>query len=334
MINKPIEEITVEDLEGLITDEVGEGKMLEFKRELHIDTSGEKKEFLWDVSSFANASGGHLIFGIKEEDSKAKEIVGIDVSEEDKLLRRVENILRTSIDPRIPGIQLRLIEKPSEWKVFVIHVPKSWNSPHMVSVSKSRFYSRNSKEKFPMDVTEIRSAFALSQELPERIRRFRDGRLAKIIADETPMPVASGPRLILHVLPLLSFSVGVNFDVNEIYKCSRPLCMFGKPGGMDRFNIDGYLSYIEAGPKYGYAQIFRTGTIEAVTTKHFSNTDKHKIINSSGFELDCIRTLERYIQILKQLVIKPPVLIFLSMTGVLGYIIVRLQKKLDRFFKN
>jgi hypothetical protein len=44
MIHKPIEEITVEDIEGLITDEVSESKTLEYKRELNIRTDGEKKE--------------------------------------------------------------------------------------------------------------------------------------------------------------------------------------------------------------------------------------------------------------------------------------------------
>ena len=58
----------------------------------------------------------------------------------------------------------------------------------MVTFKKtSRFYTRNSAGKYQMDVGELRSAFAASELLGERMHRFRTERLSKIIAGETPV---------------------------------------------------------------------------------------------------------------------------------------------------
>ena len=64
MINCPINEINQTNIETLITDKIEESRTLEYKEELPIGTDNEKKEFLADVSSFANALGGDIIYGI------------------------------------------------------------------------------------------------------------------------------------------------------------------------------------------------------------------------------------------------------------------------------
>lgn len=66
MIEKNIDRITEEDLQALIDNAVSERKTIEYKRSLSINRDSERKEFLADVSSFANASGGDLIYGITE----------------------------------------------------------------------------------------------------------------------------------------------------------------------------------------------------------------------------------------------------------------------------
>ena len=73
LFDKKIENINIEDIESLIENSVCENKNLDYKRELHIDTDSDKKEFLADISSFANSNGGDIIFGI-EEDSKEKHL--------------------------------------------------------------------------------------------------------------------------------------------------------------------------------------------------------------------------------------------------------------------
>ena len=54
----PIERIDAALLDSLVRDGVEERRRLEYKRALPGGTDDEKKEFLADTSSFANAAGG------------------------------------------------------------------------------------------------------------------------------------------------------------------------------------------------------------------------------------------------------------------------------------
>jgi len=66
MILKLLNAITEEDLQSLITNGVAEGRTIDYKRDLPGNSDGDKKEFLADVSSFANTGGGDLVFGMDE----------------------------------------------------------------------------------------------------------------------------------------------------------------------------------------------------------------------------------------------------------------------------
>jgi len=69
MIAKEFAGIAKEDIESLVTDAVSEGRGIEYKGLLpKKGNDDDTKEFLADVSSFANASGGDLIFGIRAKD--------------------------------------------------------------------------------------------------------------------------------------------------------------------------------------------------------------------------------------------------------------------------
>ena len=65
--NKPLLRLTENDLLALIANKEAEGKTLDYKRNLVGRSETEKKEFLFDVSSFANTQGGHLVFGMEEK---------------------------------------------------------------------------------------------------------------------------------------------------------------------------------------------------------------------------------------------------------------------------
>jgi len=110
MIHKKISEIQLEDLQLLITNQIAENKTLEYKALLKVDKDADKKEFLYDVSSFANASGGDLIFGVAEGDEKGIP-VSLDGLEDnmDELCRKIENLIRDCISPRLLNIEIKVI---------------------------------------------------------------------------------------------------------------------------------------------------------------------------------------------------------------------------------
>lgn len=212
-----LEEIKETDIARLITDKISEIKTLEFKQTLPGNRDGDKKEFLADVSSFANAAGGDLLYGVKETAGIASEACGA-VADVDSEILRLENIIRDGISPRIPGISTRSIPITGKPPVVLIRIPHSWAQPHMVKVGgSSKFFSRNSAGKYQLDVDEIRAAFALSETSAEQIRNFRRERLAAIVAGETPVPLDDNPpRIVVHSVPVGVFNPASRLDLSQL----------------------------------------------------------------------------------------------------------------------
>lgn len=55
MINKVFEQIDKQDIEDLLTNAQPESRTLDYKEKLSSEQDEEKREFLADISSFANA---------------------------------------------------------------------------------------------------------------------------------------------------------------------------------------------------------------------------------------------------------------------------------------
>jgi len=212
MINKPFADIDKATIDGLVADKYSEMRTLEYKEKLPEGTDKAVKEFLADVSSFSNASGGDILYGIKAErdendkpTGKPESAVGIEGVTGDQAKLRLENMIRDGVAPRL-NVQTKSVDGFPKGPVIVLRIPQSLSAPHVVKYHEtSRFYSRNSAGKYQLDVGEIRSAFAASEALPERIKRFREERLANIIADEAPVALQQRPVLVIHFVPISAF---------------------------------------------------------------------------------------------------------------------------------
>ncbi|MFH0801324.1 MAG: ATP-binding protein [bacterium] len=321
MISKPLDAVTKEDIESLILNQVRESRSIEYKRELPGNSDKDKHKFLKIISSFANASGGHLLYGIEAKDGIPQKATGISCDNIDEKILQLENLIRDGIAPRISGVHIKPIESFPEGSIFIIHIPKSWTTPHMVTFKNySRFYTRNSAGSAQMDITEIRNSFALSEALPENIRRFRDEHIAKIITEETVIPMLSGPKLILYLLPTVSFALDYNLDISTIMKMDdwHPI---GKEfaGYLKRINIDGVLTFDGCSGQHGvsstYCQVYRKGIIEAV----YGGIVQHKShIDGIAYEVELGDSVHRYLGALQKLGVPCPIIILVSITEVLG----------------
>jgi hypothetical protein len=330
MINKPFEKIEKDDIDALISDEVTEGRTLEYKEKLPGNSDGDKIEFLADISSLANASGGDLIFGISENrDNNGKatgipeKALGLDSINQDEEIRRLENIIRDGIAPRITSLRIKALEDFTKGPLIIIRIFKSWTPPHMITFkSHSRFYSRNSAGKYPLDVSEIRSAFALSESLPQRIRNFRDERIAKIVAEETPVPLNPCPKIILHILPIAALDPMTRLDIKILDRRGKDLQPIYKSAQSSRYNFDGFLTYRNYDSHSAceaYLQMFRNGAIETVDASILEEMNGKKEIHSLIFEKDLILALRRLLALEHDLEFEPPIFVMLSLLGVKGY---------------
>ena len=329
MINKKIDEIAEADLQALIDNNVLEGKTIEYKRELPTNSDSSKKEFLADVTSFANASGGDLIFGIEEDTTtrKPKKPTGLEVDSIDNERTRLDNVIRTGVEPRLLNVTIKPISLSNARYALLIRIPRSWASPHRVIFSgHAKFYARNSSGKYEMDVDELRIAFNLSETLIEKIRNFRLDRVAKIVADETPVPLDSPHRIVLHLIHGNSFNPSVKYDVSSIYANRHgklPLIYRSAMNG--RYNFDGLFTYSERddGKHSAYTQLYRNGIIEAVDSQMLAPREREgvtlKIIPHVPFEEKLIQATTSYLNLMAELAIEPPIFIFLSLLNVKDY---------------
>ena len=171
---RAFDQITAEDLRVLIRNKVFEKTNLECKRNLPGKTDRYRKEYLKDASSFANASGGHLIFGIEEKNGIPVDFPPLHESIIDGEIVRLHEMIDTGVRPRIHSLEIREVRLSADEYVIIARIPRSYNKPHMVAFNKSsRFYSRSSKGAFQMDIDQIRAATLSSRDIVDRIRLFR-----------------------------------------------------------------------------------------------------------------------------------------------------------------
>ena len=317
---KPLNELTIEDIEILVMDKVSEGRTLDYKRELHEATDAGNKEFLKDVSAFANTLGGYLVYGVDEEKGVPREITGVAVDDIDKLKLHFENLLRMGVEPKIRGVDFGCISYNDKQKVVVIKIPKSLSRPHMVTIKgHSRFYGRNSAGTYQLDVNDLRKLFLEADSLAVQIRNFRNNRLAHIATNETPVPLVNGAKIVLHILPESSFEIGQKYYFTEA--ALRDISPIGASGWNSRYNFDGFLTFCSYKEPYstGYVQVFNNGVVEALDTRLVRPHENTKSIPSIAFEQAIVGAFAGYVSLLKKLGVGVPVWVCLALLGVKGY---------------
>ena len=323
---KVFSDLNEEDLKSLIDDQVSEGKFIEYKQARPGTSDRDKKEFLADVSSFSNTAGGYIFYGISEENGLPQEVLGLEGINPDSEILRLENLLRDAITPRIPGVNIRAIPIEGGAPVLAIHASRSWASPHMVSYAGgAKFYARNSAGKYPLDVSELRAAFTATSVESERIRQFQIDRIAKIVANEAPVPVNDGPQIVLHLIPIGALDSRTPYDLKEfeLTPNREMLTPIYTPNyNFFRFSFDGVLTYERISlqvPADSYLVLFRNGIIESCSNTLFSPDASPPCLNSIVFEEEIVNSLGRYLTIQNKLETEPPFFVLLSLLNVDGY---------------
>ncbi len=335
MIQRSFDDINKAEIDFLVENRVAEVKTLEYKQSLPGSQDSDKKEFLADVSSFANASGGDIIFGIREaRDENGKRtgepeaVVPLQGITADEAKQQVENLVRSGVQPRFP-FHVRAIDGydvDGKGFIVLIRIPQSFASPHMVTFKNtSRFYCRNSAGKYQLDVHEIRNAFLATDSQAERIRNFIQDRLAKIMADETPVPLSTPHRLVLHLLPLNPFLARKRLDLANDHDLALNFRPIAAGGWNDRYNLDGFVTYrMEEGTKScnSYCELFFDGTVEAVYASILRNREGESSSRASvagiSYERYVVQAMRNYVKGFRTLRIDAPIVVSMALLGCKG----------------
>ena len=266
--SKPVGEINEQDLLALIDGRVVENRQLEYKRDLPGGTDRDKRELVRDVVAFANSAGGHIVFSVAQSQGLPTELVPISEDRVDDAKVRLENIIRTSIEPTIQGLKIESI-KLSGGYALIIEIPRGLFGLHMIK-GRSAFIARTSAGNSELDVSEIRAAFVGAEAAVARLSEFRADRTAKIMNGDILWPLSSTRLLAIHLLLLVSFSSGYTCAIDKLPEEVRKLLYPARRRPWNftsKFTFDGFanlMSFRTGQSVEGYGQIFRNGAIETV----------------------------------------------------------------------
>lgn len=147
-------------LERYIEEGIEESLTLEYKSgEALAKANRHHQEIAKDVSAMANAAGGLIIFGIREDETKELRHRPAGFSPVDRRQcskETLEQIISGNIQPRLSGIKIHPVPLRTArfHVVYVVSIPQS-DTVHQVAGSK-RYYKRFNFEAVPMEDYEIR----------------------------------------------------------------------------------------------------------------------------------------------------------------------------------
>lgn len=330
-------------LRQLCESECPESQTLDFKRELpetierdKSDPDKNKIELCKDVVAFANADGGHFIYGIQEKAGVADDIVPITNESADAAERRIRQVLEARIEPQIHGLTFHKVEVAGGY-VLILRVPASYDGPHGIRINKNRnnnqwwrFAMRNGTMISEMSYDQIRGAFDRTATLAEQARRFIGTRRELIAKGETPVPLKAGPQLVVHLVPIAGLAGRMTVALMPIYKNGMHEFTgpFWQNGFSSTFNFDGLVIHTnDMGEDgyHGYNHIFRIGALEGIWhgvvrfDDGVQESTDDKLVGASLMSKFFYNSLKRLIENLKNIGFSGPALFGLGILNVKGY---------------
>jgi predicted HTH transcriptional regulator len=145
-----------ETINSLIENQERENLYVDYKSAKSLEKTYGKNpsvDISKDVSAFANAAGGCILYGVEEKKNIPIDVDGtIEIEDKKEWLNRVIN---GNIVPRIEGIEIyavRFEARPGK-AVLVVSIPMS----HTAHQAKDkRYYHRYDEESLPMDDYQVR----------------------------------------------------------------------------------------------------------------------------------------------------------------------------------
>jgi hypothetical protein len=152
---RPIEAWDESDLHALIAAGVQESLTLDYKSSDALQrTDGKKNEISKDVSAFANAAGGMIVYGVVENDHLPERVDG---GCDPAVITRewLDQVIKSNIQPRLQDYRIKHIDLANGNVAFVVEVQQARGlGPHQANDKK--YYRRFEFESVPMNDYEIR----------------------------------------------------------------------------------------------------------------------------------------------------------------------------------
>lgn len=157
---KPIDEISDEEIHRLVSEHISERQHLEFKVTLNHHNDPDRLELLRDIVSLANAGGGYLIIGIRDDGKGHAQRYEPDmIGDTQRIKQAINSLCLEHIRERIDGLEITL-RTVRRNPLVIVRIPTSTRIPHMVTFeNQTDFYTRYGDGKREMTMSEIREGF-------------------------------------------------------------------------------------------------------------------------------------------------------------------------------
>lgn len=250
-----------------------ESRTLEYKRELPPAEKEAKKEFLRDVSAFANAAGGILVFGVATREGAAgagipERIDGLSNFDYDKTVRRLGDSMRTGLRPGLSWAEWRQLDvSGAAGPVLLLRVPQSVIGPHMVTLENAHeLWRRGPANKYEPDVQELGQMFLAGATWLDQIQRFRQGRIESVRAG-LYRNLNTKSSIFVHVLPVGRLDGLIDLRPHETK--FREFAPLTHEGWSHKFNAFGHMTYdTRSESVVSYSQWFRNGGVEGYSAQY------------------------------------------------------------------
>ena len=154
-------------IQKLVDEREQEGPYLEYKSSAAL---GNKNEISKDISAFANAGGGTIIYGIVEDgNNNFPERIDEGVNPDEKSKEWLEQVINSRIHRQIEGIEIFQISLENGNVIYALNIPQSERAPHQASSKK--FYTRRNFLSESMEEYEIRDVL-MREKAPNVILDF------------------------------------------------------------------------------------------------------------------------------------------------------------------
>jgi hypothetical protein len=233
-------------MQRLVDGAVREDVDLDFKKPLYGTSDSAKRKLAGDVAALANAVGGVLVLGVRDEDAVAVELTPVGLSDAEELRMRQIVAANVAPHPRVAIHRVPSAAEPSKgW--YLIEVPPSPWAPHAVRVGDGLRYPRRDGSGIRwLSESEVADAYR------NRFESARDqvARLEEVRRQgEEALPAPDDACwLIVTAVP----------DVPGQLSLSKPSVAAAgelpRNSGAPRFT-DSVLTYYSARPRVGYRRI-------------------------------------------------------------------------------
>jgi len=170
-----------------------------------------------------------------------------------------------------------------------------------------------------MTMLQIKEHLVSADALTARVRDFAQERIMRVLTDETPISLAPGMKLIVHVIPHDAFSPQPSMqfswfgpEANIMNDEARQL-LSDYSARTWTYNLDGFLY---CAPNTLYKQFFRNGIVEAVDVPRLTKIH-------FAWERDVVTFLKSWMKLAENLGVIPPFTVVLSMVNVKGFVMLR-----------